>query len=484
MGSINKETAIFLSSTEVKGKRATQSFLIMAKAIGNLLLPVWNALLDVAIPTLDTITKGIRGMSQAIRTIPDIASFLTNPFSILGRVFGKNKDIIKEVNKETKDLNETNRKAAEANKQQEESIEKVTEALIDVNQIRKEEKALIERNRDVTIAALAATGKLQKAQNESIRNAIRETRSQLRELESEAERAAKFSQRILDEIAKSQKRIAQAEFDPLEILVDDLERAEDDFKEATRERAAGNIARARELTLSAVQAANAILEVKKDAEEGSEITRSELTKATREAESLVRQAKNFAMEMETAAKEAIPLVEAELKSLEGQLQAGKDTLAGIKDSISEAKRQAVELKAILNQDTTATHTQIINTINTGGNSGPGFNTGGPIPGYGGGDRVPIMAEGGEHVIRKESVKKLGRDAAHAFNRGDIKGLIQALPVQHLKEGGEVKSEGSTNVNLIMGDKAFPMTAKVSVADEFVGEIKSINVVRGRKKNVY
>jgi hypothetical protein len=325
---------------------------------------------------------------------------------------------------------------------------------------------------------------LQRVQNESIKDAIRETKAELRELEAEAERAAKFSKRILDEIAGSEKRRKQVGFDPLEVLVDDLRRAEDDFKKASKERAAGNIDLARELTFSAVQAANAILEVKKGAEEESGVTRGELGRATTEAERLVDAAKRFATEMQTAAQDAIPEVEQQLVTLASQLELGKATLVGLKAEIAEAQAQAKLLKDKLSEDTIATHTQIINTTNTGGNGGPGFNTGGPIPGYGGGDKFPIMTEGGEHVIRKEAVKKLGRPAAVAFNRGDIAGLISALPVQHLKEGGEVKAEGSTNVNLIMGEKSFPMTAEVSVADEFIDEIKSINVVRSRKKNIY
>ncbi len=114
-----------------------------------------------------------------------------------------------------------------------------------------------------------------------------------------------------------------------------------------------------------------------------------------------------------------------------------------------------------------------------------FKTGGSIPGYGGGDKVPALLESGEHVIRKESVKKIGRSAAHAFNRGDVAGLINSLPVQKYKEGGEVKSEGSTaNVNLIMGDNSYPVTAAENVAADFIAEIKNINVIRSRKKNPY
>lgn len=42
-----------------------------------------------------------------------------------------------------------------------------------------------------------------------------------------------------------------------------------------------------------------------------------------------------------------------------------------------------------------------------GRAGVGYATGGPVPGYGGGDRHPAMLEGGEHVFTKEEVKNAG-----------------------------------------------------------------------------
>ena len=42
----------------------------------------------------------------------------------------------------------------------------------------------------------------------------------------------------------------------------------------------------------------------------------------------------------------------------------------------------------------------------------GLATGGHIPGYGGGDRVPAMLEQGEFVVRKEAVKALGKEYLH------------------------------------------------------------------------
>lgn len=46
---------------------------------------------------------------------------------------------------------------------------------------------------------------------------------------------------------------------------------------------------------------------------------------------------------------------------------------------------------------------------------PGFNKGGHIPGYGGGDKVPALLEKGEFVINKNAVRTLGVDTMHEIN---------------------------------------------------------------------
>ena len=285
-------------------------------------------------------------------------------------------------------------------------------------------------------------------------------------------------------IEAGERTRAQAELDPAGKLISELKFAQEDFKRAREEFLAGNIESARELTRKAVQASITVMGADLGDVKLGGVEEAGLKKARAEAEKRTEAAAGFAREMQAAAQDAIPPVLEGLETMERQMEAGKATLAGVIESIKLAKIEADELKKKLSENTFATHTQIINTVNTGGNGGLGLSTGGGLPGYGGGDKIPIMAEAGEHMIRKEAVRKLGRDAAHAFNRGDIKGLIQALPVQHLKEGGEVKAEGTTNVNLLLGEKAFPMVAKVSAADEFVKEIKSINIVHGRKKHPY
>jgi hypothetical protein len=121
-------------------------------------------------------------------------------------------------------------------------------------------------------------------------------------------------------------------------------------------------------------------------------------------------------------------------------------------------------------------------------STPGFSTGVKLHGYGGGDKILARLEAGERVIKKEAVRNLetlGTRAMNALHSGDIKSLVDSLPLPVYKEGGKVETpSGTTNVNLTLGDKTFPMVAKQSTADEFANDIKSINVVRGRKRNVY
>lgn len=46
---------------------------------------------------------------------------------------------------------------------------------------------------------------------------------------------------------------------------------------------------------------------------------------------------------------------------------------------------------------------------------PGFNKGGHIPGYGGGDKIPALLEKGEYVINKDAVATLGVDTLNEMN---------------------------------------------------------------------
>lgn len=101
-------------------------------------------------------------------------------------------------------------------------------------------------------------------------------------------------------------------------------------------------------------------------------------------------------------------------------------------------------------------------------------------GYGGGDKVHVIAEAGEHMIKKESVRAAGPGTAEAFNAGDfgtvIKNLMRrfghaikmqsggmvnhrftvpTLPVLKMQNGGAVAGGSSgmipVSINLVSGE---------------------------------
>ena len=60
----------------------------------------------------------------------------------------------------------------------------------------------------------------------------------------------------------------------------------------------------------------------------------------------------------------------------------------------------------------------------------GYQTGGFIPGFGGGDKIPLLAEKGEFVIRKEGTTALGFETVKAKIFNDI---MTTREKKHLKE---------------------------------------------------
>ena len=59
-----------------------------------------------------------------------------------------------------------------------------------------------------------------------------------------------------------------------------------------------------------------------------------------------------------------------------------------------------------------------------------------FPGYGGGDKIPIMGEAGEVMIRKERQREVGVGTTLAYNAGDWKTVVQNL-LPKLRMGGPV-----------------------------------------------
>lgn len=116
-----------------------------------------------------------------------------------------------------------------------------------------------------------------------------------------------------------------------------------------------------------------------------------------------------------------------------------------------------------------------------------------FPGYGGGDRRHVIAEDGEVMIKKESVRAAGLKAALAFNAGrfdivmqelkkrfpqglHLGGLVglHALPALPMQTGGQVAAVGDTyNVNLNVSGSVSQATTQNArqLADMVVRELQ-------------
>jgi TP901 family phage tail tape measure protein len=87
-------------------------------------------------------------------------------------------------------------------------------------------------------------------------------------------------------------------------------------------------------------------------------------------------------------------------------------------------------------------------------AGTGYNTGGAIPGYGGGDSVPAMLEPGEYVLRKEAVRSLGIDYVAGLNNsivgaklGDGLSSISIKNVTSLPTQATEAKSGDSNISV-------------------------------------
>ena len=104
------------------------------------------------------------------------------------------------------------------------------------------------------------------------------------------------------------------------------------------------------------------------------------------------------------------------------------------------------------------------TSGEGTTSEYGYQSGGLIGGgYGGGDRVPIRAEPGEFMMRKEAVRSLGVDVLNTLNR----------------DAGTGGQKGYIVVDFRLGQKSFPIIAKKEkVLDALLEELQSAELTRG------
>lgn len=157
----------------------------------------------------------------------------------------------------------------------------------------------------------------------------------------------------------------------------------------------------------------------------------------------------------------------------------------------EGYDEAITKKAELEKPTSSVHTiyvQEVQTQSTGGVVKAA--TGRYFPGYGGGDKIPILGEAGEYMNRKESVRFWGVGLFDALNRMDMASVMASLGANKFAEGGAIPAPGRgevsspVRVDLNLGNKTFTMTAANDVANEFVKQIKRTNILYGRHTTPY
>ena len=105
-----------------------------------------------------------------------------------------------------------------------------------------------------------------------------------------------------------------------------------------------------------------------------------------------------------------------------------------------------------------------------------------FPGYGGGDKIPILGEAGEFMIRKEANKDAGRGTTEAYNRGDWATVVSNLS-KKLQLGGPTSF--SPSLALAGGGQAEQFSqnnSTESVRKYFIQGIPEPITVRADKRN--
>ena len=112
----------------------------------------------------------------------------------------------------------------------------------------------------------------------------------------------------------------------------------------------------------------------------------------------------------------------------------------------------------------------------------GYQSGGKIPGFGGGDRVPILAEQGEYVVNKHSTAN-NRQLLDAINAGRVQRLQYGGMVEYAAKGGQQRggSRFDTVADIVAPGSG---VAPARVMSEFVRLLQtSTDAVREFASNV-
>lgn len=544
-GSAGKEVAIRLGSTEKQIDKMKVTFSIMAKTVGDELKPVLRWLVGWAttiIPYLTPVARFISGGFAGAFNIAKAAfitaargllyfgkgiAFLTDKFGITNDATSTLNEMLKDMDKQIKKTQDNIAKAGRKMIGMVEAEEKLTRATKkSTAEIEKKRKA-IEKQQQEAITAykesqkaaeeeskerLDGLGKQEQAQkdvNAETRKRISDAKQALADLRSDIDSIDDLLESIRASMAAADVSREQQRLSPAEVLIDNVNRAKEQLKQADEAFKQGRVDEAKELIQAVVDARNAIISTDKVKLQESGVSTAGIPEATEAAEKMALQAQEMLKAFSQLQTDKIPGATEEIAKLEVELTTGKEILKDYVSLIKEATAEATVLKDKLSIDTTSTHTTIMKTVQASGSVEPLARRaeGGPVqpvkakrgrhfPGYGGGDRINILGEAGEFMMRKEAVRDLGLDAAQAFNRSDIPALLASLtaPMQRMAEGGPVKHQGASetasglsetvNLNLTAGGNTLKATSPKDSTRVFMKGIKQMNIIHGRGKRVY
>lgn len=208
------------------------------------------------------------------------------------------------------------------------------------------------------------------------------------------------------------------------------------------------------------------------------------------------------VKLSTEASASAKNFQAEVGTVEGKIKTVVDMKKELEfEILVKGYEDALAKKAELEKPTSSVHTIYIRQVPLGSNEAidaelsqyfKGLSEGGDVQpikaaggrhfsGYGGGDRIPILGEAGEYMMRKESVRSWGKGLFDMLNSVNPSAGIRGLSNASGASSGAMEKLA---VDLNLGGKTFGMTTDKSTGQDFAGQIKKLNILRGRYKQPY
>jgi len=320
--------------------------------------------------------------------------------------------------------------------------------------------------KDVLEAELEATKSIADKSEDVLAN----SRKELGLLKTELEDIEDFTKSIQEQILQANRQDILAKAKEEDRPVIKIGFSDADLKEAQRLVKEGDFEEGRKLLNDSLGLA---LAVRSTAEVGS--------REFKDAIDIINEILGVADEMKKGAEEAVALKEEIVATDEAMVKLNNSFVKAAEEGLKDLAEKAKLFKEILKEDTESTHKQIIiqekilsdketeipedvrttagaKRMKDGGRVGNGF---------GGGDKVPIVGEAGEFMLKKEAVRNLGEANVIAMNN-----------LQKPDLGGSA-SGSIVNVKLDVGGSRVNLSGSDNEVSKLVKQINNINIKKGR-----